>query len=151
MLVLERLGLLLVGKQAGLVSRHYTQECCAPTWYLPRGSGLVSEARTPVWVGVTILLEICLGTLEQRSQLTGVGHVPVVLEFSANALGVGAPKVTTNVPVQRVAQHAAVDILHILLVHLAERSGRARLPSDGRKHAAGKRRGRDRAGYPDFT
>lgn len=80
--------------------------------------------------------ELLLGLLQDRRKLARVLHVAVVLKLGTDPLCVRAPKIAADVPVQRVAQKPAVQVLHILLVQLAERRGRVRLPSRRDKHLA---------------
>ena len=75
-------------------------------------------------------------------KFTRVPNVAVLFKFGADTNGIQAPRVAPDVPVERVAQEAPVQVHHILFVQLAERWLRTRELRCRRKHLS--RKGEER-------
>ena len=75
-------------------------------------------------------------------KFTRVPNVAVLFKFGADTNGIQAPRVAPDVPVERVAQEAPVQVHHILFVQLAERRLRTRELRCRRKHLS--RKGEER-------
>lgn len=79
-----------------------------------------------------------LGLAQNVRKFTRVPDVAVLFKFGADSNGIQAPRVAPNVPVERVAQEAPVQVHHILFVQLAERRLRTRELRCRRKHLSRK-------------
>lgn len=100
------------------------------------------SVRTLVWIGVLPAFKTRLGLAQNVRKFTRVPNVAVLFKFGADSNGIQAPRVAPNVPVERVAQEAPVQVHHILFVQLAERRLRTRELRCRRKHLS--RKGEER-------
>lgn len=80
-----------------------------------------------------------LGLAQNARKFTRVPNVAVVFKLGADTNGIKAPRIPPDVPVERVAQEAPVQVHNILLVQLAERRLRTREPGCRCKHLSRKK------------